>query len=940
MNYDYTEGDYVYVWEWIQKQRLRKRPWNDILLGLQASPDLLGSFFDNQKKMELWPDDITKDIFQEIVLEQKRIEEMQDSGFIASDPDQTNDLNPSTRVDSAWQCFKETLHDNHFNPTAISHIENQTARILSHLSNDTTGLGREDVVKGLVIGNVQSGKTANMEALMSMTADYGWNFYIILSGTIENLRNQTQQRFKDDLFRHQGGINWAEIDRPELGRSTSLQMLYLNRSNNLRYFTVCLKNSTRLNRLIKWLHSDINQMKNLRILVIDDECDQAGVNTANIDEDEKTRIYSCITNLVNQKDEKGKDLPVKYGAMNYVGYSATPYANILNDGKCESLYPKNFISTLSVSKEYFGPQQIFGNSDLGYSGLSIINKVSPEDVDGIVDLHNNTDDGLPDSLKQSVSWFLCCTACQRYKKSLKPVSMLIHTSQKTDHHSRIAKGVQNWLKTNSVNNILISCKQEWDKQTNLFDYKKLKEQYPDFMDDEGVMKDYPAFEDIKPYLIEILSVNNNKYTYIELGDDSRKEFNKGIHICVDNCKNNVPKNKEDDGTHYHLRLAYPQKSDNVNFASAFIVIGGATLSRGLTLEGLVCSYFLRSVNYADTLMQMGRWFGYRRGYELLPRLWLTDNAVKQFSYLSTMDYELRENIREMEESKKTPYQYKVKVLRPDQRVIKIVSKKKMQSVRIRKDFSGTYKQTYKFDNNEESMISNLDALKKFLDCLGSPNNEGKNKYSRNAQVWRDVDVNSVLGFLESYKFSSALPECLNVVNWLGSDKVKDVLKKWNIVLAGNVNASETLGVFEYNGYSINKVNRSRFSEFVEEDNAIINIGTLRNPFDLLADIDLIKNPEFEFILNSAEVGRIKQIRRQSVEKETPQLLIYVISSKSKAERGKEKRTDLNVNQDLVGLSINIPEQSKSTDDEEDKDYYVIDFDRFDINDSVDINEEV
>ena len=574
-------------------------------------------------------------------------------------------------------------------------------------------------MKGLVVGNVQSGKTANMEALMAMAADCGWNMFIILSGTIDNLRKQTQDRIQSDFNKNRGAISWHRIDRPELGDNNTPANLYLN--NNIRYFTVCLKNATRLYRLIKWLQSDPNSIRNMRILIIDDEADQAGINTANISEGEITRINELITNLVNQKTWDGNETKIRYGAMNYVGYTATPYANILNDPRRESLYPKNFISTLPVSKQYFGPQQIFGNEDLGYRGLSIVNDISEDDIGSISKIQRN-DDGLnlPSSLMDSVLWFICCTACLRTKKSKKPVSMLIHTSQKTEHHARIAEAIMDWLRGLGKETIIEKCKTIWEEETRLFDFRKLKNQYQDYLVEEKTMRDYPAFDDIQAEIEKMLGSDNEIYSHILLNDDGEIQYSSKIHICIDNCKNNVPVETEDDGTYYHLRLIYPKENEYNGYAPAFLVIGGATLSRGLTIEGLVSTYFLRSVNFADSLMQMGRWFGYRRGYELLPRLWLTKNAVSQFKYLSNMDYELRETIKEMEEEEKKPSDYAVKVLLPEINIIGIVNNNRMQAANRRFDYSGTYKQTYKFDNNIVEMKNNINLLNDFINQLGDP----------------------------------------------------------------------------------------------------------------------------------------------------------------------------------------------------------------------------
>lgn len=915
---DLTNGNYRRVWDWISYMRNDGTSWESLNNYLVSDYQ---SFLQNMIILHRWPEDVSKEDYLKICSELIRIENNQSFGFICDSQQQINNFSPSISPDSAWQCYKQTLRDNHFNVDTIQSMENVTSKILSKLSNNTFNI--EDpcnVVKGLVVGNVQSGKTANMEALMAMSADYGWNMFIILSGTIDNLRKQTQDRIQNDFNKNRGAISWHRIDRPEEGENNTPANLYLN--NNNRYFTVCLKNATRLNRLIKWLQSDQNSIRNMKILIIDDEADQAGINTANIDEGEITRINNLISNLVNQKTWNGYEMRIKYGAMNYVGYTATPYANILNDPRRESLYPKNFISTLPVSKQYFGPQQIFGNEDLGYKGLSIVNDISDDDILNISNIQREGSLCLPNSLKESVLWFICCTACLRFKKSKKPVSMLIHTSQKTDHHDKISNAIIRWFSNLSKEEVLGKCKDVWEKETSLFDFGKLKDQYQDYLIEENTMKKYPAFDDIKDEILIMLGNDNTIYSHILLNEDREIAYSSKIHICIDNCKNNVPKQTEDDGTYYHLRLIYPKENDYDGYAPAFLVIGGATLSRGLTIEGLVSTYFLRSVNFADSLMQMGRWFGYRRGYELLPRLWLTNNAVSQFKYLSNMDYELRETIKEMEEEAKKPSEYAVKVLLPEMNIIRIVNNNKMQAAIQRYDYSGTYKQTYKFDDNKEEMRKNIDSLYALLNNLEDPIR------TDSALVWRNIEVDRILCFLEGYSFSSTMSECKNLVRWIKSDSVKRVLNKWNVVLAGNKKYSDNLGCFDYKGYSINKVNRSKKVE--RRDNGIIDIGTLRNPLDILADIDLEDETNRSLIseINSAESKDAKRIRRKSTEKYKPQLLIYIISKNSVPEDGVDGRVALGTDEDLIGLSINIPEQNKSTVDVNPNDYIQIDLDAF------------
>ena len=380
-----------------------------------------------------------------------------------------------------------------------------TTIILKRLSSDTTEM---KPVKGLVIGNVQSGKTANMAALMAMAADWGWNMFIVLSGTIENLRQQTQNRLLNDL-NCQGNLNWNGLEhlskKPMLGQRT--QDLHFDKTSKQRYFTVCLKNPGRLRGLIQWLQSDGNKQKQMKILVIDDEADQAGINTANVNSSTIRTINRLIRDLVNGKNEKSQEISNKYKAMNYIGYTATPYANILNEAGEDSLYPRNFISTLSVSKEYFGPQQIFGleGGDYDYDGLDIVRIIDEDDLQAIKEIHEEGSPYVPLALQDAICWFLCGVACMRIWGYGKPISMLIHTSQKTDHHQNIAEAVRDWIVSKDVDEMIRRCEKVWNTETSQFTFEKFREQYPQYDRKDEEINRYPSFEDIRKEITILLS---------------------------------------------------------------------------------------------------------------------------------------------------------------------------------------------------------------------------------------------------------------------------------------------------------------------------------------------------------------------------------------------------------------------------------------------------
>ena len=209
---NYATPEYEKYREWIKTARNKNFKWEQIELGLTVSEQDFDIFLKNQRINNWW--EITKEDWKEIVYLQKEAEEetsaiqiISKSALIAN-TEINNTVTLPTSKKSSWQLYKKVLEKKGFSSKSISDIENSTLKILKKLSNDTTNA---EPIKGLVIGNVQSGKTANMAALMAMAADWSWNFFIILSGTIENLREQTKKRIFNDL-NNSGTIIWTPLD--------------------------------------------------------------------------------------------------------------------------------------------------------------------------------------------------------------------------------------------------------------------------------------------------------------------------------------------------------------------------------------------------------------------------------------------------------------------------------------------------------------------------------------------------------------------------------------------------------------------------------------------------------------------------------------------------------------------------------------------------------
>lgn len=905
---DYALPDFDKCREWIKNARTMGNSWDDIRFAMKGDDTQLQKFLDAQKEINWW--NVSIEDWKKLVALQKEAEEqtkiisIKSEQALIMDEGEDSDVSVPTSPQSSWQLYKKKLLEQKgFKKEIVDQIEGTTIRLLRRLRRGTEN---NKPVKGLVIGNVQSGKTANMAALMAMSADWGWNVFIILSGTIENLRKQTQTRLFNDLS-DVGNLRWMSLEHlsRQSPQGSRAQDLHFESNFNERYFTVCLKNSGRLKKMIQWIQADANKKRQMRILVIDDEADQAGINTADISTSERKKVNQCICDIVNNNTEKHKPSDTPYLAMNYIGYTATPYANILNEAGEESLYPRSFIATLGVSKEYFGPQQIFGVTGGDYGGLDIVRVISDDNLDEIKEIHEGTGiEGLiPDSLKDALCWFIDGVACMRYWGYRKPVSMLIHTSQRTPHHKNIAEAIMGWYATDSKTEIRNHCEKVWNDETKKFDKAKLREQYQDYDIDDSHIRDYPGFMDICPGIDELIA---EKPTHIELGDDGDLHYNNGIHLCIDNCKNN---GVNEDGM--YMRLAYPDESSMPDKAPAFIVIGGTTLSRGLTLEGLISTYFLRSVCQADTLMQMGRWFGYRKGYELLPRIWITKKTNSQFRFLSDLDQELRDEIYNMDITGKIPANYGPRVKNtPGYSFIRITARNRMQSAQdTDMDYSGSFNQTYLFDRDRDRLHDNLVNTFDFIESLKQPEKHKEiNGHADGTFIWRNVDFSRVKEYLEKYHFNENMHFANNIesiIQWVTTITDEGKLNKWNIILPSN--GDKDASVWHSPIGDIRKATRTQKIESVGKP--YIDIGALRNPKDIVADIDLSDNSlpqEVAQVLNHFTSGQAKSVRNIAGLDTTPQMIIYIVDKDSKKRRDSQTRVDLNAPEDIAGLCLNIP----------------------------------
>ena len=900
---------------WIRKRREKNTDWNTIRMANKPDLDSLQRFLAAKVEDDDWAP-MTIDEWNRLVNECMAFEDKHESILFRGnegalyDTKQDNGLSVPQGERSCWQLYKASLG---WKKESVQDLEDATIGILRRLSKDTRDTG---AIKGLVVGHVQSGKTANMEALMAMSADHGWNMFIVLSGTIESLRLQTLRRMQKDLNTKTGNLNWIGIEHPSKKSPYGQRSLDCNFSSEAttRYFTVCLKNAARLRALIDWIHADKASHDQMRILIIDDEADQASIsNTAtsernpNAEKKERKGINKLIVKLV--EDVHYKDAAHSKGtatAINYVMYTATPYANYLNEASEESLYPRHFIWTLKTSDEYIGPNQIYGVEDNDYDGLDIVRTISNRDLLRIKDIYSENTTDLPDSMKDSISWFICAVAVMRYWGYKKSISMLVHTSQKQVYHEVIADAIAEYIKKNRSDKLLRCCKQIYNYEIARIPKDKwLLLFYRGYGVAPELIRDYPAFELIEPYIQELLQY---EMQHIKMDDDSGElQYHAGLHLVIDNCSKNGISNGDD-----HVRLAYPECDPNSDEypkpAPAFIIVGGSTLSRGLTIEGLVSTFFLRASCQADTLMQMGRWFGYRRDYELMPRIWMTEDTIKKFQFLSQLEVELREDLKRYMFDNVSPADYGPRIkLSPKVSWLRLTSRNHSVNQQLADmDYSGVKPQTTIFENDVAVQQRNIQIMEEFLDALPGEPIRSDNK---NAVYWENIRLSLIMDYFVKKGFSfSNRSRVFNEISvffeWLKKAMRDQSLNQWTVIVAGNDDVTDKEPDdkhWKVRQYSVGKVNRSKRSNTPDETS--IDIGILRSLRDHTADLP--GGSGKEAITKQEQVDRL---RKDAGKANTPYLIIYRIDKDSKVGKNGSsgRREDLNFGSDIISIQFCIP----------------------------------
>lgn len=644
---------------------------------------------------------------------------------------------PSRRADLDfffWSRYKKYLEEiKHWNPRVTATLDKVSDEIVDLLGDPQS---KEPFQRrGLVLGDVQSGKTANYTAISNKATDTGYRIIIVLAGMMENLRQQTQSRLDAEFSGRKSeyyldpkaeqeiknlpvGVGRYGVQK-RIAAFTSVSKdfdINVLKSNDLNLQSVSdpvvlvvKKNKRILNNLIKWLsksRDDATGKIMLPMLLIDDEADNASVNTKSED-DNPAAINACIRQLLHE-----------FYQASYLGITATPFANIFINPETEDemigddLFPRDFIYSLAPPTNYIGADKIFGETP-AFSDVLI--PLRREEMDLFFPFtHKKTleVDALPPSMYEAMAYFLLFNAVRDLRGDyIEHRSMMIHVSRFTDVQNRIAEAVNEWLvQTKSdVQNYAALSDEEREKISTLRYLHKVW---------------------IKHRLDEISGTSWD--------DICRNYLNRAIApiaVRAVNQKTGATSldyfNHKDDG----LRV---------------IAVGGNSLSRGLTLEGLAVSYFYRKSQMYDTLLQMGRWFGYRPNYDDLFRIWMAEEAIDWYGYITRAANELKDEIAKMKLANQTPMEFGLKV-RQDPNSLIATARNKMRAAKpIKRPVSVTGKllETPRLKSNIEILNNNEGVFKDFVDHLSTA---GVRDPKEKPYYWRGVPKELIVQLLLDFE---------------------------------------------------------------------------------------------------------------------------------------------------------------------------------------------
>jgi hypothetical protein len=628
---------------------------------------------------------------------------------------------------------------------SLDSIEETTQDIINLIQQKFDPVGTDDQIEndriyGLVVGYVQSGKTAHFSGLISRAVDEGFTFIIVLSGILNDLRRQTQLRLHKDVFGTDGikaHKPMSTISPPSASKFRFLtdldsdigsgeftiiddDMKQVLESDEV-LVAITKKNTSVLQHLLNGIANAADSTKREhKVLIIDDEADHATINTGGEgeepftdptlegeDEEDPTDDDSdpSKTNLLVRK------IIQQFPRTAYIGYTATPYANVLIDPflKTEelglSLYPRDFILNLSKPDDYFGAERFFG-TDGDEEGIHVI--LHPEDtaveiMQVEMNVETNIQDLVPPGLQEAMLDFVLTGAVKHHRRqqgvSIQSLhhSMLVHVSRLNEDqsaiHAMIGKLIDLWKV----------------QASSMFE----KEDFLEILRNRWKAEFQSKYPDIETF---------DEFSNVIVDDDG---WIQSVEVMMINSKSDE-------------MLDYDAYEDGLNV----IAIGGNKLSRGLTLEGLTVSMYMRKTRMYDSLMQMGRWFGYRQGYEDLVRVHTTEHLYSWFEWLVKAEDAVRRDIDRYAMLGVSPVDVAVRIPWHDE-LMPTARNKMKYAIKNIYNYSNRTTESIHLPMNEPARLqANLSATQTFFASLAAPV-----PFLKRGYAWANVAKELVIDFL-------------------------------------------------------------------------------------------------------------------------------------------------------------------------------------------------
>lgn len=745
-----------------------------------------------------------------------------------------------------WKRYKLYMSEN--DPSfPVNDLDDFTDKILDKCVNPKKA-GSWDR-RGMVVGHVQSGKTSNYVGLINKATDAGYKVIIIIAGTISSLRRQTQERIDSGYIGRNSSAFIREKENRVIGVgkykvSTDIYSLTSSyyKSNDEGDFSqsvanrlnipigknpvvfVIKKNKSILDNLIDWFSKNENirivdgtpKLFDVPALIIDDEADAASVNASKDINDIKTinRLIRTLLNIFNQNT--------------FVGYTATPYANLFisqdyNEELTtivknkqykigEDLFPRDFIINIKAPTNYIGAAKIFGyentNPELTKEPLDIFREINDFDPPFFRTINRDNKDDLPaylpKSLERAIKSFILTCAIRRVRgHENKHNSMLVHVALLVKWIDRVAYLVNE--KTKEYQNAIQS-----EDEMLLSELKELYE--TDFL---------PTTKNV---------LENLDYTDIRIKEHDWVDVKKELKNAV--LKIDV---RSVHGTRSTTNLEY-HKIEEIDYSRhenglSVIAVGGSRLSRGITLEGLSVSYYLRTTRMYDSLMQMGRWFGYRPGYVDLCRLYTTSQIFEWFNHITMATEEMRNDFDEMTIAHKRPKDFRLKV-RNHQGLLTITSLNKLHfSEDIEISFSGENPQTYCLLKRKVAIENNFNVLKSLIHTIGFPLKENRKELKGKTRylLYPNANIDALCSFIDSFMIEQPSISNATLSEYIKAQSNGNKIKEWSICIVANTDENVFIDYKGKTPRNERKANENVATFELQHNNEVITMGcSVRN----------------------------------------------------------------------------------------------------------------